>query len=66
MRADDDAKKLSRGDARVSEKHANIIVNEGGANSDDIKKLADLLKERVFSNFGIELQEEIILLGIFD
>ncbi len=59
------AKKLKVGDARVFENHANILVNDGSAKSEDIKKLVDLMKAKVKEKFGIELREEIILLGDF-
>lgn len=59
------AKSLRIGSVRVYEKHANILVNEGEANSDDIIRLTQLMKKMVFDKFGIELEEEIILLGSF-
>ncbi|MEW5924451.1 MAG: UDP-N-acetylmuramate dehydrogenase [Candidatus Zixiibacteriota bacterium] len=59
-------KKMRCGDARVFENHANILINNGSAHSDDIKKLADLMKSKVRQKFGIELQEEVILLGNFE
>lgn len=60
------AKGMRVGDAVVSEKHANIIVNEGKASSDDIYRLALKLKKNVKDKFNIDLTEEIILLGKFD
>lgn len=59
------AKQLAVGGARVFEKHANIIVNTGTATSQDIRKLADILKKKVYEQFGIRLQEEVIQLGKF-
>ena len=59
------AKGMSVGGARVYEKHANIIVNAGGATSKDIRRLADILKQKVRDRFGIELQEEVQQLGRF-
>lgn len=59
------AKELSVGGARVYEKHANIIINSGGATSKDIRQLADIMKQRVLDRFGIELQEEVQQLGSF-
>ncbi|MGH8015696.1 MAG: UDP-N-acetylmuramate dehydrogenase [Candidatus Zixiibacteriota bacterium] len=58
-------KNLSVGDAKVYEKHANIIVNGGNATSSDIRKLADIMKQRVLDRFGILLEEEVIQLGQF-
>jgi len=51
------------GGARVSEVHANFIVNEGGATAADIAALARLCRERVAERFGVELREEIVRLG---
>jgi len=59
------AKQMSVGDARVSERHANVIINAGRATSKDIRQLADNLKEKVFRRFGIKLQEEVIQIGEF-
>ncbi|MFQ6008083.1 MAG: UDP-N-acetylmuramate dehydrogenase [Candidatus Zixiibacteriota bacterium] len=59
------AKQLAVGGAKVFEGHANIIVNTGTATSQDIRRLADLLKRKVLERFGIELQEEVIPLGKF-
>ena len=46
------------GDARVSEEHANFIINEG-TSSKDIARLIDEVKEEVFLKSGIRLREEI-------
>jgi len=59
------AKGLSVGGAKVFEKHANIIVNTGSATSRDIRKLADILKDKVYERFGVELEQEVIQLGEF-
>ena len=58
-------KELQVGGAKVFEKHANIIVNTGNATSQDIRKLADIMKQRVKDQFGIDLQEEVQQLGAF-
>jgi UDP-N-acetylmuramate dehydrogenase len=59
------AKNMAFGGAHVFENHANILINDGSAKSEDIKRLADLLKAKVKHKFGIELREEVILLGDF-
>ena len=51
-------KGVSLGGARVSEEHANFILNEGGT-SDDIEALIALIKRRVRDRTGILLTEEI-------
>ena len=60
------AKQIRVGKAAVFDKHANIIINTGGATSKDIRQLADILKEKVKEKFNIELQEEVISLGDFN
>ena len=53
------------GQAQISEKHANFIVNLGGARARDVKKLIDLIKRKAKKKFGVNLEEEIQYLGIF-
>ena len=47
------------GGAEVSEKHAGFIVNRGGATADDVKKLIEMIQERVFKDHGVLLEREI-------
>ncbi|MDO8674055.1 MAG: UDP-N-acetylmuramate dehydrogenase [Dehalococcoidia bacterium] len=51
-----------RGDARISEVHANFIVNCGHATAEDVRCLIDHAMSRVFDRFGVklELEQEII------
>jgi UDP-N-acetylmuramate dehydrogenase len=49
--------------AEISAKHANFIVNRGGAMGVDIKALMDMTRERVRNHFGIALEPEIRTLG---
>src|SRR5256712_4419826 len=49
--------------AEISSKHANFIVNRGGAGAADILSLMELTRERVHGHFGITLQTEIRILG---
>jgi len=51
------------GDAQISEKHANFIVNLGKAKAKDVKKLITLVKKRVKKKFKVNLKEEIQYLG---
>ena len=60
------AKGMTVGGARVFEKHANILVNYGGATAQDIRRLADTLKRLAFERHGILLEEEVVVLGEFD
>jgi UDP-N-acetylmuramate dehydrogenase len=50
------------GKAEVSKKHANFIVNLGGAKARDVEKLIKLIKEKVKDKFKIALEEEIRIL----
>ncbi len=49
----------SIGEAKISEKHANFIINLGGARFSDVRRLIDLIKKKVRLKFGIELEEEL-------
>lgn len=51
------------GNVKISEKHANFIINLGKGKASDIKKLIILTKKRVEKFFGIILEEEIQYLG---
>jgi UDP-N-acetylmuramate dehydrogenase len=51
------------GDAQVSEKHANFIINLGDAKATDIMRLIDLVKRTVYQNSGVMLELEVKLLG---
>jgi UDP-N-acetylmuramate dehydrogenase len=55
------AKGLKAGNAAVYEDHANFIINRGGATSSDVCRLAAELKRRVKNEFGVDLQEEVIV-----
>jgi UDP-N-acetylmuramate dehydrogenase len=47
------------GAAEVSQHHANYIINLGGASSDDVLHLIDLVQRTVYQQFHIELELEI-------
>jgi UDP-N-acetylmuramate dehydrogenase len=51
------------GQAMVSEKHANFIINLGGAQAKDVIKLIQLIKRTIKEKFNIDLEEEIQYLG---
>jgi UDP-N-acetylmuramate dehydrogenase len=51
------------GNAMVSEKHANYLINAGGATAAEVVELAEMVKERVQRAMGIELMEEVGYLG---
>lgn len=50
------------GGAEISTKHAGFIVNVGNATGQDIVQLIDYVKEKVYDNYGINLQVEQRLL----
>lgn len=58
-----DCRGLRVGDAKVFEKHANIIVNAGHATARDVLELAEIMKARVREKFGVELKEEVMFVG---
>lgn len=47
------------GGAEVSDRHANFIVAEPGATSQDVLRLIDLVRSRVAERMGVELELEI-------
>lgn len=52
-------KGLQVGGAVISEKHGNFILNAGGATSAEVRALINLIKNAVFAQYGVELEEEI-------
>ncbi len=51
------------GNAQFSTKHANFIVNLGGATAADVMALIELARQRVREQFDVELELEIELVG---
>jgi len=51
------------GNAQISEKHCNFIINLGGAKADDVISLMNLAQKNVKENFGIKLEPEIQRVG---
>lgn len=51
------------GDFRVSEKHGNFLLNAGHGRAQDVLELVKQVKTEVHERFGIELHEEVQLLG---
>jgi UDP-N-acetylmuramate dehydrogenase len=56
-------KGLTCGGAAISPKHANFIVNRGGATAADIRTLAEIIKMRVWERFGVRLEAEVLCIG---
>jgi UDP-N-acetylmuramate dehydrogenase len=58
-------KGLRCGGAEVSEKHANFIINTGGATAQDIYQLSEDVKCKVYEHSGIVLEKEVRFVGNF-
>ncbi len=56
-------KGASVGGAQVSPKHANVIVNTGGATAEDVVALMRRMRDGVAERFGTSLEAEIVMLG---
>jgi len=52
------------GGARISPVHGNFIVNQGGAKAADVLALMDKVRARAKADRGIELEPEVIVLGV--
>ncbi|PIQ98596.1 MAG: UDP-N-acetylenolpyruvoylglucosamine reductase [Candidatus Nealsonbacteria bacterium CG11_big_fil_rev_8_21_14_0_20_39_9] len=50
------------GNVKISEKHANFIVNLGRGEAKDVMRLIKIIKNRVKKKFGVVLEEEIVIL----
>jgi len=53
------------GKAKISEKHANFIINTGDATSSDIWKLMKHVQQTIKNKYNITLEPEIELIGRF-
>ncbi len=51
------------GRARISDVHANFIINEGGASCADILRLIRRAQDEVYRKFGIRLEPEVRIVG---
>lgn len=56
-------KGLQIGDAQVSEKHGNFIVNKGRARAKDIIDLIESVRQKVFETSGVSLEMEVKIIG---
>lgn len=55
---------LRIGGAKVSEMHCNFLINDNDATAEDIERLGETVRARVKATSGIELQWEIVRLGL--
>lgn len=51
------------GNAQVSEKHPNFIINLGNAKAQDVLTLVDLIKDKIKKMYGVTLEMEVQYLG---
>lgn len=56
---------LRVGDAQVSEKHGNFIINRGRATAAEVQELISQVQESVYQYAGVHLQPEVKLVGEF-
>ncbi|MEO0159165.1 MAG: UDP-N-acetylmuramate dehydrogenase [candidate division WOR-3 bacterium] len=50
------------GDVIISEKHANFFINLGDGKAEDVLKLMEIAKKRVYEEYGIMLEEEVVVI----
>jgi UDP-N-acetylmuramate dehydrogenase len=55
---------LTVGDAQVSEKHCNFLLNLGSASSREIEALGEEVRRRVLARSGVQLDWEIQRIGV--
>lgn len=51
------------GGAQVSEKHSGFVINRGGATAEEVRFLIRQVQQKVRSQFGVELEPEVRMLG---
>ena len=51
------------GGAQMSPKHANFLINAGGAKAADLENLGELVRKKVLESTGITLEWEIMRVG---
>ena len=56
-------KGATHGGAQMSPKHANFLINAGGAKAADLEELGEFVRKKVFDFSGIELEWEIMRVG---
>lgn len=59
-------KGVSRGAAEVSQKHANFIVNQGGATAKDVRSLIAHVQKTVYEKTSVLLEPEVVFVGEFE
>lgn len=54
------------GGAEITHRHANIMINRGGARASDVLALINLARNTVEDQYGVRLEPEISFIGEFD
>ncbi len=52
------------GDASVSQKHANFIINHGGSSAADLERLIEHVRSTVEREHGVSLHPEVRIVGV--
>lgn len=55
-------KGFTQGGIQISEKHGNYMINTGTGNYEDVVKLIDIVKARIYDIFGVSIEEEVVYL----
>ena len=58
-----DLKGFQLGDIKISDVHANFMINVGQGTADQVMQLLSLVKQKVRDTLGIQLHEEVQYLG---
>lgn len=56
-------KGLTIGGAGISAQHGNFLVNRGHATASDVRQVAETVKARVYEQFAVLLEEEVLYVG---
>ena len=54
------------GDACISEKHANFIINTGNASAKDVESLIQHVQDKVYQHYKVRLIPEVLITGEYD
>jgi UDP-N-acetylenolpyruvoylglucosamine reductase len=56
-------KGLVVGGAKIADEHGNFIINFNNASQKDVLKIVEIVKEKVYNKFGINLEEEVQIIN---
>ncbi len=51
------------GDAMVSPRHANIVINRGSATATDLRQVIETMEQRARTELGVKLEREVLFVG---